>query len=312
MYDIIWKSKAWFILSAVLVLISLLSMVYNKINTGNFLSFWIDFSGGAMMEMHFEDEVQKAQLHDAIDKFDGELDPVIQNIWENAFIVRTKKLSDKNQDERHVELTNYLKQNLWSFEEPQFTTVWPTVWEAMKKNAFIALAVALVAIIIFIAISFSNLPEELSSWNFWFAAILALAHDVFITIWAFSIMWILSGIEIDTLFITALLTVMWFSVHDTIVVFDRIRENIFKKGTWDTFTIIWNKAVNQTLSRSINTSISTLLPLVAMYMFGSDSISMFVLALIVWISIWTYSSIFLATPFLVAISSKEKLWDLDK
>ena len=123
-------------------------------------------------------------------------------------------------------------------------------------------------------------------------------------------MGILTWVEIDTLFITALLTVMWFSVHDTIVVFDRIRENIYKKMSWDTFAKIWDKAVNQTMSRSINTSISTLIPLLALYFFWSDSISMFVLALIVWISIWTYSSVFLATPFLVAISSKDELWEL--
>ncbi len=300
---IIKKSKFWFSISSILVLISLSSLVINFINYWEVLNYWIDFKWWTMMELHFEKEVSKDLLQETTNNLAEKLSPVIQSIWNNWYIIRTKEMSN----EVHKKFISDLKLSLWTFSEPQFTSIWPSIWKAMKENAFIALWVALIAIILFIAFSFRNLPDQLSSWKFWLSAIVALAHDVIITIWVFSIMWIIQWIEIDTLFITALLTVMWFSVHDTIVVFDRIRENIHKKVSWDDFSAVWEKSIKQTMSRSINTSISTLLPLFALYLFWSDSISMFVLALIVWITIWTYSSIFLATPFLIFVSSK---WEL--
>jgi preprotein translocase subunit SecF len=167
-------------------------------------------------------------------------------------------------------------------------------------------------IVLYIAFAFRNLPKELSSFRFWFTAIAALVHDVLITIWVFSLMWIFTWVEIDALFITALLTVMWFSVHDTIVVFDRIRENTQRRWEKQKFEEISNNAVNQTIARSINTSVSTLFPLIALYFFWAESIELFVLALIVWIAIWTYSSIFMATPLLVAISHKWELTERQK
>ena len=305
--QIIKRSKLWFIISTILVTISILSLLVNFFQFWSLLNFWIDFTWWTMMEINFEKNTSKEDIIKATNDFKSDLQLTIQWIGNNSFIIRTKELDDK----AHLNFIWNLKEKLGNLSEPQFTSIWPSIWNAMKKNAFIALVIALIAIILFIAFSFRNLPSELSSWKFWFSAIVALAHDVIITIWAFSIIWLIQWIEIDTLFITALLTVMWFSVHDTIVVFDRIRENINKKSVWDNFATIWDKSVNQTLSRSINTSISTLIPLIVLYLFWSDSISMFILALIVWISIWTYSSIFLAAPFLIAISSKWVLSDIE-
>jgi len=260
------------------------------------------------MELQFEEDTNKEKLTNILENNFTELYPSIQQTWENEFFVKTKALNE----ESHNEVLNIIRENFWKFEEPQFNTIWPSIWEQMKENALIALLVALVMIIFYIAFAFRNLPEELSSWKFWFTAIAALVHDVIITIWAFSLMWIFTWIEIDALFITALLTVMWFSVHDTIVVFDRIRENTHRKWPNDKFEDISNNSVNQTITRSINTSVSTLFPLIALYAFWSESIEMFVLALIVWITIWTYSSIFLATPLLVSLSFKWELSDIKK
>ena len=305
---VINKSKIWFTLSISLVLISIFSLIVNYFNSWEFLNYWIDFKWWTMMEIHFEKQVSKQDVVETSNSLAENLSPMVQSIWDNWYIIRTLEMDN----EVHKKFISELKWKLWKFTEPQFTSIWPSIWKAMKENAFIALWVALVAIILFIAFSFRNLPDQLSSWKFWLSAIVALAHDVIITIWVFSIMWIVQWIEIDTLFITALLTVMWFSVHDTIVVFDRIRENIHKKIAWDDFAKIGDISINQTISRSINTSISTLLPLITLYLFWSDSISMFILALIVWITIWTYSSIFLATPFLIFISSKWELGDIKR
>lgn len=259
-----------------------------------------------MIELKFENEVTKESITSLLEENLQDLYPQVQQSWENNFFIKTKALTE----ETHENVLNLVEENYWDFEEPQFNTIWPSIWEKMKTNALIALAVALVMIIFYIAFAFRNLPEELSSWKFWFTAIAALIHDVIITVWAFSLMWIFTWAEIDALFITALLTVMWFSVHDTIVVFDRIRENTHRKWPNDKFSEISNNAVNETITRSINTSVSTLFPLIALFVFWSESIEMFVLALIVWIAIWTYSSIFLATPLLVAISHKWELSDI--
>ena len=306
--NIIQKSKVWFTISSILIFLSLWSLAVNyfSVYKWNVLNFWIDFTWWAMMEIRFDDLVEKESLEKSSEILIKDYNPKVQSIWVGSFIVRTKEMTD----EVHKKFISELEVKFWKLSEPRFATIWPSVWKTMKKNAFLALAVALVVIIFFIAFSFRNLPEELSSWNFWASAIVALVHDVIITVWAFSIMWIIQWTEIDTLFITAVLTVIWFSVHDSIVVFDRIRENMHKKHAWDDFAQVWEKSLKQTMSRSINTSISTLIPLLSIYILWSDSISMFMLALIIWISIWTYSSIFVATPFLIYISPKWSLGDL--
>lgn len=303
MLDVIWASKKWFLLSWTLILISIMSFVYNYFTHWTFLKYWIDFTWWTMMEIQFDKEIKKSEIDNFNTTSYKDYGAITQDIWWKSFIIRSKDLNDT----MHKDYIKALQDKFWQLTERTFTTVWPTVWEQMKTNALFAIFIAVVAIIVFIAFSFSNLPDELNSWYFGLSAVLALIHDVVITVWVFSIMWIFYWVEIDTLFITAILTVLWFSVHDTIVVFDRIRENVWKRLAWDNFAKIGNIAVNQTLWRSINTSFSAILPLIFLYLFGSPSVSIFLLALIIWITVWTYSSIFLATPFLIAISSKDEL-----
>jgi len=303
MYNIIWKSKIWFAISSILILISLWSLTYNKVTTWNLLNFWIDFTWWTMMEDVFDKDTSKIDVQNFFETNYKDLYPTIQQTSKNDFYIKTKALDEK----QHADLKAKIKAKFWDFTEKEFTTIWPSVWEKMKSNALIAILVAILAIVLYIAYAFRNLPEELSSFKFWFTAIAALAHDIIITVWVFSLMWIFTWVEIDALFITALLTVMWFSVHDTIVVFDRIRENTQRRKKSSNFEEICNNAVNQTLARSINTSVSTLFPLLALYFLWAELIWLFVLALIVWITIWTYSSIFLATPLLALISHK---WEL--
>lgn len=182
----------------------------------------------------------------------------------------------------------------------------------MKSKAVMALVIALIVIVIYIAFAFRRIPRKVSPWRFGLSAIVALAHDVIIVVGIYAILGNVLGVEIDALFITALLTILGFSVHDTIVVFDRVRENLKDMGREVTFADVANAALNQTLARSMNTSISTLFTLVALLVLGSTSIFFFVLALVLGTIVGTYSSIFVASPVLVwwnnrAVAKKERL-----
>ena len=164
----------------------------------------------------------------------------------------------------------------------------------MKTKAITALVVALIAIVFYLAYAFRNVPKRVSPWKFGVCAVVSLAHDVLTTIGIFALL----DYEINALFITALLTLIGFSNHDTIVVYDRIRENLKHQNRDQSFAEIADISLNQTLSRSINTSLSTIFPLVALYFFGAQSLKHFVFALIFGIFIGTYSSIFIASPLL--------------
>ncbi len=154
----------------------------------------------------------------------------------------------------------------------------------------------------YIAYAFRKIPKRVSPWKFGFSAIVALAHDIVITLGVFALL----GYEVNVFFITALLTIMGFSVHDTIVVFDRIRENLKGQTSKQSFGDIADISLNQTLARSINTSVSTLFPLLALYIWGAGSLRTFVFALIVGILVGTYSSIFIASPVLTLWQGKRK------
>jgi len=205
--------------------------------------------------------------------------------------------------EKKLELENKINQIGGSLEK--FSIVGPTMGKVFRQRAIWAVVITVFAIIIFVAFAFRKIPKKISPWKFSFAAILALAHDVFLMIGLFSILGKFFDVEINALFITAVLTVLGFSVNDTIVVFDRIRENL-KKAKQESFTQITEISLRETMRRSINTSISTLIVLGAMLFFFRDfpDLFYFVLALSFGILIGTYSSIFLAAPILVCWQKK--------
>lgn len=310
-FKFIEKSKIWASVSAVLVTISIVSLAAFGLNTG------IDFKGGSLMDLKLNNaEVTADQIKKAVSNFDKELSekqeqptesvlgaPIVQTSGENSFIIKLNYITSDN----YTSLVQNLESTLnTEIEEIRFTTVGPTISQNLKNKAILSLIIALAAIIIYIAFAFRHIPKELNSWKFGAAAIFALLHDVIITLGIFSVF----QLEVDALFITALLTVIGFSVHDTIVVFDRTRENL--KGydsTKHNFNNICNIALTQTLARSINTSVSTLITLLALFIFGSASIHTFVFALIIGILVGTYSSIFIATPvlsYMINISKTSK------
>lgn len=169
----------------------------------------------------------------------------------------------------------------------------------MQYRAIFAVILASVMIVLYIAFAFRRVPRHIGKWRFGLTAIIALVHDLGIMLGVYVYLGAFVGVEIDSLFITALLTILGFSVHDTIVVFDRIREKLKYQGKDESFEEIANQALNETLGRSINTSFSVLLTLLALFFFGSESIRYFVLSLLIGILSGTYSSIFVATPLLV-------------
>jgi preprotein translocase subunit SecF len=175
--------------------------------------------------------------------------------------------------------------------------VGPTVSSTIATSAVISLVLVSLAIVFYIAFAFRNAPPPVSPWSFGIMAIVALLHDALFVLGVFSILGHFFGVEIDALFVTAILTVIGFSVHDTIVVFDRIRENLRRdKGSFEN---VVNNSILETIARSINTSLTVILTLLALFLFGGQSIRMFVLALLIGVASGTYSSIFNASPLLV-------------
>lgn len=261
------------------------------------LKLGIDFTGGTLMELKFEKQIESSALAAVYSEtLELDSDPLIVPGEENSYIVRTKNIDDVT----HTDLVGKVSESIGQFEELRFTTIGPTVGSTMKEKALMAISLAIIAIVLFIAFAFRKIPRSISPWKFGYCAIAALVHDILITLGLFAFLGQFMGVEIDMLFITALLTIMGFSVHDTIVVFDRIRENLKLQDRNSTFGDTANLALNQTMARSINTSFSTLITLLALLFFASESIYWFVFALVFGILIGTYSSVFIASPLLVS------------
>lgn len=189
-------------------------------------------------------------------------------------------------------------------EELRYDSVGPSIGEELKRKSVTAIFVVIIAIVLYIAWAFRKVSRPVESWKYGISAIIALFHDVIITLGAFAILGYVYDIEVNTAFVAAILTVLGYSVNDTIVVFDRVRENLPKSD--DDFEDTVNISVNQTITRSINTSLTTLVVLLSILFFGGDTIRDFVLALSIGVAIGTYSSIFLASPILVVWEKMKK------
>lgn len=213
---------------------------------------------------------------------------------ENSYIVKTKYLTSG----QHDAVVSMMKDTLPSFTEPRFTTIGPVIGATLLQKAFVAIIVALLMIILYIGFAFRKIPKYVSPWRFGLSAIIALAHDVIIVTGIFAVLGYYLSVEIDSLFITAMLTVFGYSVNDTIVIFDRIRENLINSHDND-LERITDDSLNQTLARSINTSLSTLIALIAVLIWGSSTIFYFILALTIGTAVGTYSSLMVASPIMV-------------
>ena len=290
-YKIIQKRKFFLTISSLAAVASLLALFFWGLNFG------IDFTGGSLMEVEFTN--YKPTINEISDSLkDTNLHNLIIQPTENSTILRFKE----NTEEVHQLVVQKL-QNMAKdkpnviFKELQFDSVGPSIGQELKSKSFNATAIVFIMIIIYISWAFSKVSKPIASWKYGVAAIIALIHDILFILGVFSVLGHFYGIEVNTPFIAAVLTVLGYSVSDTIIVFDRIRENLPKSH--EDFENTVNRSVNQTLTRSINTSFSAILALLAILFFGGSTIKDFALALAIGIFIGTYSSIFIASPVLV-------------
>lgn len=301
LFPFIRYTKFWIAFSLVLIFAGFGGMALNQVRHGSPFNMGIDFTGGTLMEFRFENNTETLgnDLGATINAAIPDTVSQITKTDQDTYLVHGRPLSE----DQLKQLQAAVGTSHGQFEMLRFITIGPKIGASLQRNAAIALLIAFAAIVFYIAYAFRHVPRRVSAWRFGICAIIALIHDVLVTLGVFALM----NFEVDALFITALLTIIGFSVHDTIVVFDRIRENLKNQGRDQTFGDIADISLNQTLGRSINTSVSTLFPLVALYFLGAPSLQVFVFALIVGIVIGTYSSIFIASPLLTLWEERQRV-----
>ncbi len=284
--NIIGHRKIWYAISLIIIVPGLISLFAYNLQLG------IDFRGGSLLEV--SGAADASQVHDIAAGLGLKDITVTPGGSGNIIRYRDDNPSAQQEADHQVFKT---KLEALGLTESQFDTVGPSVSRDITRNALLSILLASLAIVLYIAWAFRNMPPPVSPWAFGGAAVAALLHDALLVIGIFSILGKLFGVEIDALFVTAILTVIGFSVHDTIVVFDRIRENLRRhRGS---FEQIVNDSILETFARSLNTSLTVLLTLFALFLFGGVTIRYFVLALLIGILSGTYSSIFNASPLLV-------------
>ncbi|MCX6797842.1 MAG: protein translocase subunit SecF [Candidatus Falkowbacteria bacterium] len=291
-YKIIQKRRIFLSLSTLAVAASICALFFWGLNFG------IDFTGGSLMEVEFTNYQPKiTEIQDGLK--DVNLHNLEIQPTESSIILRFKENSEEIHQQVAQKLRDLATKNNKnaSAKELSFDSVGPSIGQELKSKSFNSTAIVFIVIILYISYAFRRVSKPVSSWKYGVAAIIALVHDVLFTLGVFSVLGHFYGIEVNTPFIAAVLTVLGYSVSDTIIVFDRIRENLPKSSLDFEGTV--NTSVNQTITRSINTSMSAILALLAILFFGGATIKDFALALAIGIFIGTYSSIFIASPVLV-------------
>lgn len=293
---IVNNRKFFFILSAILVIGSIFAVYTYGFNLG------IDFKGGSLLEVSYANE------RPALETTKAELDKMGLGVYvltpsgDKNYILKTRDLLPA---EKVVVLSAFQKDPANIAKEEKFNSIGPVVGEQLKNKAMVAIGIVVLCIVLFITFAFRKVSQPVASWKYGLATIVALAHDVVIPTGVFVAWTHFHGGEIDLLFVTALLAILGYSVHDTIVVFDRVRENL-KNGTKEPFIETVGKSVTQTFGRSINTSLTIFLSLVALYFIGGESTKDFAFVLLVGVIAGTYSSIFVASPLLVTLEKLQK------
>ena len=255
----------------------------------------IDFAGGTLWQIKFSRSgAEISDLQNLLSE-NGAKDAVVRQAGTaNEFSIRAKELSE----EEHQNLVLQLSQKFGSFEESSFASIGPAIGSELRNRAFLAFVLVLLGISLYVAFAFRKVSYPVSSWKYGFVTLITLFHDALIPAGAFAWWGWKYGVEMDTNFIVAVLVVMGFSVHDTIVVFDRIRENLLLSKNKDNLAEIIDASVRQTFARSVNTSLTLVLVLVALYLFGAHSLNYFTLMILIGTTVGTYSSIFVASPLL--------------
>lgn len=288
------KRKIFFTLSGFLVIASIVLIVFLKPKIG------IDFAGGTLMELQFNNDVTQENITEKIKNLDFISNVIVQKTDNNQYLIRINNINKESLDQ----LSSSINSEVGEYTEIRMETVGPTISKDTTEKAIWAVIIASIAIILYIAYAFRKVPKPASSWRFGTTAIIALIHDIIITVGIFVLLSYFFGFEIDSLFIVAMLTILGYSVNDTIVIFDRIRENLKTSSHRLSFAEIVNQSLIQSITRSLNTSITLILVLLSLLILGGESIKPFVSLLLAGAIIGTYSSIFLAPPILIVWQEK--------
>ena len=291
MIDFVGKKRWFFLISWILIIIGFAALIISQIQLGTPLRLGPDFAGGTSMTLQFSPAVEQGQLREQISRL-GYDEATIQNAGEGNFIIHTREITSDKATELAEELATALSAQV---EVTDYYLASATVGAATARSALIAVIVASIAMLFYIVWAFRRMPKPFR-WGT--CAVIALIHNVFIIVGIFSFLGWLAGVEIDALFITGLLTIVGYSVNNIVVVFDRIRENVSRHVRPD-FGETVNDSLIDTLARCLNTALTTLFVLLALFLFGGATIHHFVLVLLLGVIIGTYSSVCIAGPLLV-------------
>jgi preprotein translocase subunit SecF len=293
--------KVWLSIAIVTVVACIISLVVFGLKPG------IDFTGGSLIEYSFStvrpapEEVEQA-YHAVL----GEREVFVQKTGERNVIVRSTFLDEETHKKINAALEKRFNSSTNKVAEEQVEAVGAVISQQLRSKAIWAIILVNVSIIAYLAYAFRKVARPVASWKYGLMAIVALVHDVLLVLGVFALLGHYRGVEVDIAFVVAVLTVLGYSVNDTIVVYDRIRENILHH-TAGSFAEVVNRGLNETLMRSLNTTFTVLLPLGALLVLGGASVHTFTLALIIGMASGAYSSIFIAAPLLVLAAPKEQI-----
>ncbi len=291
--------KLFYIFSGLVIAASLAALAFWGLKPG------IDFTGGSLLEVSYPDgRPEKAQVEAALAPL--RIDASVRPTRESGYLIRMKDLTETEQSSvRNAVSFKGTKQ----ITEERFDSVGPLLGKEAVGKSFVAIALVIFCIVLFIAFAFRKVSEPVSSWKYGLLIVVGLVHDILVPVGVFAALGALQGVEVDTLFVTALLVIMGYSVHDKIVVFDRVRENLRvarETNNRKDFTALVGESISQTFVRSINTSLTTVIALLVLYFIGPDITKHFSLALLIGIIAGTYSSIFIGSPLLVTVEKWQK------
>lgn len=279
--------KIYYVFSGILFLAAIASLLVFGLNFG------IDFLGGTLLEVDFEQRPENSVILEKLKELNlGEI--VIQPTGERGAIFRLKEVDE----DTHQKILSKLEE-ISKVEEKRFESIGPVIGRELRQKTVLLIVASLFALLIYIAISFSKVTRPISSWQYGIISIFALTFDVLIPIGTLSLLGKFSNVQLNIPIVTALLTILGYTINDKVIVFDRVRENLLRSRTQD-FENLVEQSLNQTLTRSLSTGFCTLLVLLAIFLFGGETLKYFSLVMIVGIIVGTYSSLFLATPILVS------------
>lgn len=291
------KYKTLFLgLSTALVVAALAAVMVFGLRLG------IDFTGGSQLQVSYSgNRPTMNEIRQTLET-SGFSDVSVQPTGERAVILKTTALTEAQKDAVIAALSSTEE-----VTQQSFTSIGPSVGAELKRKAIVSIAIVLIAIILFVAYAFRRVSQPVSSWKYGLAVVIALAHDIIIPLGVFAVMGYVSGAQVDTLFVVALLTTLALSISDTIVVFDRIREHLgTERTTGKPFTQIVGESLRETFARSINTSLMVLVVIITLAIVGPKSTQLFATILAIGVFVGTYSSIFLASPVLVLFAQSKK------